>query len=98
MINNYAKNNLLPPPVKKKYTKNHMLLLVLFTISKISSSSATLKNFCHPPWQERRFLGSSSALSLEDIYNEVFTLEMARLKNLTAKFPRILPYFLIHLT
>ena len=24
MINNYAKNNLLPPPVKKKYSKDHM--------------------------------------------------------------------------
>ena len=26
MINNYAKNNLLPPPDKKKYTKEHTLL------------------------------------------------------------------------
>ena len=25
MINNYAKNNLLPPPEKKKYTKEHLL-------------------------------------------------------------------------
>ena len=24
MINNYAKNDLLPPPVKKKYSKEHM--------------------------------------------------------------------------
>ena len=28
MINNYAKNNLLPPPVKKKYSKDHLLLLI----------------------------------------------------------------------
>ena len=28
MINNYAKNNLLPPPVRKKYTKEHTLLLI----------------------------------------------------------------------
>ena len=28
MINNYAKNNLLPAPVKKKYTQEHILLLV----------------------------------------------------------------------
>ena len=27
MINNYAKNDLLPPPVKKKYSKEHILLL-----------------------------------------------------------------------
>ena len=28
MINNYAKNNLLPPPEKKKYTKEHVLTLI----------------------------------------------------------------------
>ena len=28
MINNYAKNDLLPPPVKKKYSKEHVLLLI----------------------------------------------------------------------
>ena len=28
MINNYAKNDLLPPPEKKKYSKEHMLTLI----------------------------------------------------------------------
>ena len=28
MINNYAKNNLLPSPVRKKYTQEHILLLI----------------------------------------------------------------------
>ena len=28
MINNYAKNDLLPPPVRKKYSKDHVLLLI----------------------------------------------------------------------
>ena len=28
MINNYAKNNLLPPPVKKKYSREHVLFLI----------------------------------------------------------------------
>ena len=28
MINNYAKNDLLPPPVKKKYSKEHVLVLI----------------------------------------------------------------------
>ena len=27
MINNYAKNNLLPPPDKKKYSREHILIL-----------------------------------------------------------------------
>ena len=29
MINNYAKNDLLPPPAKKKYSKDHMISLLL---------------------------------------------------------------------
>ena len=28
MINNYAKNRLIPAPEKKKYSKEHMLLLI----------------------------------------------------------------------
>ena len=28
MINNYAKNDLLPPPTKKKYSREHMLVLI----------------------------------------------------------------------
>ena len=28
MINNYAKNHLLPPPDRKKYSKEHILLLI----------------------------------------------------------------------
>ena len=35
MINNYAKNKLLPPPEKKRYSKEHVLMLILFTISRI---------------------------------------------------------------
>lgn len=34
MINNYAKNNLLPSPDKKKYSKEHVLTLLLYIISK----------------------------------------------------------------
>ena len=29
MINNYAKNDLLPPPVKKKYSREHMMILIM---------------------------------------------------------------------
>ena len=34
MINNYAKNRLLPPPDKKKYSKDHVMLLVLIYFYK----------------------------------------------------------------
>jgi len=73
MINNYAKNDLLPPPVKKKYTKEHVLLLVFIYYYKgilsISDIQALLK-----PITEKYF-GNDRSFKLEDIYNEVFTLE-----------------------
>ena len=28
MINNYAKNDLLPPPIRKKYSREHILVLI----------------------------------------------------------------------
>lgn len=41
MINNYAKNKLLPPPVKKKYSPEHMMLLV-FKLATTSSTGGLL--------------------------------------------------------
>ena len=38
MINNYAKNNLLPSPIRKKYTQDHILLLVFIAILLISNT------------------------------------------------------------
>ena len=32
MINNYAKNNLLPSPEKKRYSKEHLLVLILYLL------------------------------------------------------------------
>ena len=38
MINNYAKNDLLPPPVRKKYSKDHLILLIfIFYLKNILS-------------------------------------------------------------
>lgn len=47
MINNYAKNDLLPPPLKKKYSKEHLLVLVFIyyfkSILSITDIQALLK-------------------------------------------------------
>ena len=32
MINNYAKNQLLPPPEKKKYSKDHILFIDIYLL------------------------------------------------------------------
>ena len=91
MINNYAKNNLLPSPVKKKYSKDHMLMLVfIYYFKKLLSFSDIEELF--RPITSKHFSGQTSQLSLEDIYNEVFTLEKGEMDNLksdvAAKFAR----------
>ena len=77
MINNYAKNYLLPPPTKKKYSKEHLLLLVFIYYFKnlltITDIQALLK-----PITDKYFQDSDS-LTLEDIYNEVFRLEKSQI-------------------
>lgn len=81
MINNYAKNNLLPPPVKKKYSHDHMITLMFIyyfkTLMSISDIQAVLG-----PLTERFFDGKGS-ISLEHIYKEIYQAERDRLPQIT---------------
>lgn len=79
MINNYAKNNLLPPPVKKKYSKDHMLMLIFIYYFKSLLSFSDIEELFRPI-TSRHFSGENSGLSLEDIYNEVFSLEAGQME------------------
>ena len=45
MINNYAKNNLLPSPEKKRYSRSIFFCLFLFIILKISFPLMTSRHF-----------------------------------------------------
>lgn len=96
MINNYAKNNLLPPPVKKKYSKDHMLMLIFIYYFKSLLSFSDIEEL-FDPITSRHFSGKTSSLSLEDIYREVFTLadqEMERLRgDVSSKFDRAMETF-----
>ena len=69
MINNYAKNDLLPSPEKKKYTKDHVLLLTFIYYFKSVLSISDIKKLLQPI-SDKFFLTKDGA-SLEDIYNEV---------------------------
>lgn len=80
MINNYAKNNLLPPPVKKKYTKEHMLLLIFIYYFKGILSIGDISKLLEP--LTGRFFYEKEGLGLEDIYNEVFSLEKAEIERM----------------
>lgn len=73
MINNYTKNDLLPPPVKKKYSKEHVLLLIFIYYFKGILSISDIQTLLSPLGE--KYFNSKGELSLEDIYNEVFSLE-----------------------
>ena len=89
MINNYAKNNLLPPPVKKKYSKEHVLTLIFIYYFKSILSISDIQSILNPI-TDKYFGKGSSEMSLEDIYKEVFGLEHQEtlniMKDLAKKF------------
>lgn len=80
MINNYAKNHLLPPPVKKKYSREHVLILIFIyyfkNILSIKDIETVLK-----PLTEKYFSGESS-MDLASIYREICEIEQDRVEPL----------------
>ena len=75
MINNYAKDNLLPAPIKKKYSKDHMIVLLFIYYLKNILSINDIQNILNP--LTKRFFNSennSSCLSMEYIYREIFNI------------------------
>ena len=80
MINNYAKNNLLPPPVKKKYSKEHVLTLIFIYYFKNLLSINDIQSILNPLTE--KYFASDSSISLTDIYEEVFSLEHDEVKYL----------------
>lgn len=82
MINNYAKNNLLPPPVKKKYSKEHMLMLVFIYYFKNLLSFHDIEQLFTPLLGDH--FNEPGSLSLEEIYREVFSMEKEQMEHLKA--------------
>lgn len=80
MINNYAKNDLLPAPVKKKYSKEHVLLLIFIYYYKGVMSINDIQTLLRPITD--KYFQNDKDFKLEDIYNEVFTMEKAQIENL----------------
>lgn len=74
MINNYAKNNLLPSPDKKKYSKDHLLLLTFIYYLKSILSMNDIQSLLGPI-KDQFFHNTEHGLRLEDIYSEVFRYE-----------------------
>ncbi|MBD5445576.1 MAG: DUF1836 domain-containing protein [Lachnospiraceae bacterium] len=73
MINNYAKNDLLPPPVKKKYSRDHVMMLIFIYYYKGILSINDIQTLLKPI--SDKFFGTSKEFNLETIYEMVFGLE-----------------------
>lgn len=73
MINNYAKNHLLPPPEKKKYSENHLLILIFIYYLKGFLSINDIQTLIAPLIDE--YYDNKSNTSLKDIYTTIFNYE-----------------------
>lgn len=82
MINNYAKNDLLPPPVKKKYSRKHVLVLIFIYYFKGFMSISDIQTVLKPITDE--FFRKEDGFKLEDVYNEVFSMEKEEVEQLKA--------------
>ena len=88
MINNYAKNHLLPPPVKKKYSREHILMLTFIYYFKNIMSINDIQVLLGPIAEE--FFPGNGSLKLQEVYQEIMDLELERIepliKDVTKKF------------
>ncbi len=80
MINNYAKNDLLPPPERKKYSREHIMMLIFIYYSKGIMSITDIHTLLDPI-AERYFDGEGD-VTLKDIYDEVFSMDKEQISTL----------------
>ena len=73
MINNYAKNDLLPPPARKKYSKEHVLVLIFIYYFKGVMSINDIQVLLKPITD--KYFGKKGTFDLEAVYQEVFGME-----------------------
>lgn len=87
MINNYAKNDLLPPPNKKRYSKEHVLTLLFIYYFKNILSISDLQSILNPITE--KYFGKDG-LNMQNVYDEVFDHERVEseklLKDLGKKY------------
>ena len=76
MINNYAKNHLLPPPDKKKYSKDHMLFLVFIYYFKNILSISDIQTLLGP--MTERYFKNDSGKDMIWLYNQIMDKEPAQ--------------------
>lgn len=80
MINNYAKNHLLPSPEKKRYSKEHLLVLIFIYYFKNILSINDIQTLLEPLTD--KYFKSEGEMNLTAIYNEVFSMEKGQIESL----------------
>ncbi|MCR4895246.1 MAG: DUF1836 domain-containing protein [Lachnospiraceae bacterium] len=90
MINNYAKNDLIPPPNKKKYNKEHLFELLFIFYFKSFLSIGDIQTLLTPLNDE--FFGKEGDFGIQEIYAEILKMgrgsrEAVR-RDMTEKFSR----------
>ena len=86
MINNYAKNNLLPPPVKKKYSREHILVLIFIYYFKNILSIKDIETLLAPITE--KYFDAGGSFGLTSIYEEICQTEKARIDSLQKEVAR----------
>lgn len=80
MINNYAKNNLLPPPVKKKYSKEHVLVMIFIYYFKNILAIKDIETLLNPVTE--KYFDTGEEINMTSIYEEICRLEKSRIDTL----------------
>ena len=73
MINNYAKNKVLPSPEKKKYSRDQLLILILIYYLKNVLVIRDIDKVLSPIIS--KFYHSTSEFAFADVYNEIIKTE-----------------------
>ena len=71
MINNYAKNRLLPAPEKKRYSREHMLVLIFIYYFKGFLPLNDIQTILKPVTD--RFFNSDQNYNIQNIYKEIYS-------------------------
>ncbi len=80
MINNYAKNDLLPAPNKKKYSKEHILVLIFIYYYKGFLSIGDIQTLLKPITD--KYFHTEESFTIEDIYEEIFGMQQEEVEML----------------